>query len=468
MESATMFLKSVALLAGFLASASAAGAQTLTVHVNPAPGCSVSREEQEANRQVAMDFYKPGLTPAQRVALFDPNYIQHNPVFRRLAQQQGISDYQAAVNVFGAAGRAVGAARAGGAGAAGERRGAVAARQPPPGNNYEVVTAECDLVTMVRRLVLQDPTAAPGTWYETFAFDTFRVRNGKLVEHWDGAVLNPPPAPGPPTGMFGGNLGHIVSDLARATAFYQDVLGLTVRANGAAPYPWAENPALRAASMATVEIPGGDWALDLVQRAQAQAAFRPRMQDPGALTLILYVSNVDDVLARARAANAPVVTIGGTTGVGANRAQKASVIQAPDGEFIELLEQTPRGVTASSVLRASVRVTVASADEAAVAFQSLLGVPFRGGPAPVADAGVPPMLGLPDATFHLRIGQLPGSGMTFELLEIAGPDKSSVRVEPGTPGSSYLRVGLTRNRMPAAGAATDRDNVFMALREVQP
>ena len=28
--------------------------------------------------------------------------------------------------------------------------------------------------------------------YEVFTFDTFRVRNGKLVEHWDGAVINPP------------------------------------------------------------------------------------------------------------------------------------------------------------------------------------------------------------------------------------------------------------------------------------
>jgi predicted SnoaL-like aldol condensation-catalyzing enzyme len=29
-------------------------------------------------------------------------------------------------------------------------------------------------------------------WYEVFIFDVFRVRNGKLIEHWDGAVIKPP------------------------------------------------------------------------------------------------------------------------------------------------------------------------------------------------------------------------------------------------------------------------------------
>jgi hypothetical protein len=68
----------------------------------------------------------------------------------------------------------------------------VAGPQPPPGNPFEIVTAECDLVTMIHKNHRQDPTAEPDKFYEMFTFDTFRIKNGKLVEHWDGAVINPP------------------------------------------------------------------------------------------------------------------------------------------------------------------------------------------------------------------------------------------------------------------------------------
>jgi len=148
--------------------------------VAPQPGCKATPAELDANKKVAIEFFRPG---ADRVALADPTYKQHNPAFVKGGREAGLSDYDYFKSRFG------GPPRQGGPGPG---RGQADAPQPPAGNPLEVVMAECDTVTVIHKNFRQDPTAAPGTWYEVFTFDVFRVRNGKLVEHWDGAVINPP------------------------------------------------------------------------------------------------------------------------------------------------------------------------------------------------------------------------------------------------------------------------------------
>jgi len=159
----------------------------------PTPGCTATPAQLEANKKVAMEFFRPGV---DRVALADPTYKQHNPAFIKGGREAKLSDYEYFKSRFGGP-------RAGGPGggpAGGGGRGAAEGPQPPAGNPLEIVMAECDLVTIIHKNNRQDPTAAAGTFYEVFTFDTFRVRNGKLVEHWDGAVINPPAAPGAPGG----------------------------------------------------------------------------------------------------------------------------------------------------------------------------------------------------------------------------------------------------------------------------
>ena len=165
----------LALLAG-----GAALAQQAPVQANPAPGCSATPAQLEANRKVALAFFTPG---ADRLSLADPSYKQHNPQFVQRAQKNGVSDYEEFKAAFAPGAR-------GGAG-----RGPATGPRPPQGNPLEIVTAECDLVTIIHKNFRPDPNNE-GKFYEAFTFDTFRIRNGKLVEHWDSAVINPQPAGG--------------------------------------------------------------------------------------------------------------------------------------------------------------------------------------------------------------------------------------------------------------------------------
>ena len=162
---------------------------------NPTPGCTATPTQLEANKKVALEFFRT--TGEARVALADPSYKQHNPAFKKRAEDNKVTDYEEFKTTFLA--QAAGRQGGGGAGAAGGR-GPAAGPQPPTGNPFEVVTAECDIVTAIHKAYRQDPTAEPGKFYEVFTFDSFRVRNGKLVEHWDGAVINPPAPAAAPTG----------------------------------------------------------------------------------------------------------------------------------------------------------------------------------------------------------------------------------------------------------------------------
>ena len=178
--------KRTLMVAVVVVAASAAGVaqQAVPQAANPPAGCTATPAQLEANKKVAMEFFRT--TGEARVALADPSYKQHNPAFKKRAEDNKVSDYEEFKNAFLAQ-----AARGQGPGAG---RGGASGPPPPQGNPFEVVTAECDIVSVIHKVYRQDPTAEPGKFYEAFTFDSFRVRNGKLVEHWDGAVINPPAA----------------------------------------------------------------------------------------------------------------------------------------------------------------------------------------------------------------------------------------------------------------------------------
>jgi predicted SnoaL-like aldol condensation-catalyzing enzyme len=150
---------------------------------NPQPGCSNTPAQVESIRKLVLEFYKPGV---DRVPFVDPGYIQHNPASHKRALENKMSDYDDFKLTFGP-GRRGGGGGGGGAAAAG-------GVQPPAGNQLEIVTVECDIAVIIHKNYRQDPTAPAGTFYEAFTWDAYRVKNGKMIEHWDGILINPPAA----------------------------------------------------------------------------------------------------------------------------------------------------------------------------------------------------------------------------------------------------------------------------------
>jgi len=72
--------------------ASVVARQPAAVPANPTLGCRATPAELEANKKVALEFFRT--TGADRVALADPSYKQHNPAFKKRAEENKVSDYE--------------------------------------------------------------------------------------------------------------------------------------------------------------------------------------------------------------------------------------------------------------------------------------------------------------------------------------------------------------------------------------
>jgi hypothetical protein len=48
-------------------------------------GCSTTPAELQAEKKVALNFYRPGTTLRELIAMIDPSYIQHNPLVLKSA-----------------------------------------------------------------------------------------------------------------------------------------------------------------------------------------------------------------------------------------------------------------------------------------------------------------------------------------------------------------------------------------------
>jgi predicted SnoaL-like aldol condensation-catalyzing enzyme len=132
----------------------------------------------EANKKVVMRFFNDNIfaNPEKIDEVIHPDYIQHNPMFQRFNEENNVSGRDGLKKFL--------ASRAQGRGGQGKQGPPPGAAAPAPPTR--VVTAEGDLVTVVSSRNMMDKDGKP---YTAWGFDTWRVKDGKLYEHWDAATL---------------------------------------------------------------------------------------------------------------------------------------------------------------------------------------------------------------------------------------------------------------------------------------
>ena len=285
----------------------------------------------------------------------------------------------------------------------------------------------------------------------------------------------PAPQPGaaPPGEVVvgSGNFSPIVQDLDKAIDFYGSLLGLTVPpAQAPGPRPFSTDPAIRnmfgmpSAQLRWVvaRVPGASLGVEMVEAKDIdRKPVRPRPQDPGGMTLILLVRDIDAAFAPLKKAGVPVVTPGGEpVAFGQNNAARGVIVSDPDGHFVELLQPSPMPETTappdSNIIGARVRITVADTDATMRLYKDLLQFsPQVGsfGSTPLLD-----LMGLKRAQVRLTNVQVPGSALRLEFVEIKGAPGTAVRPRLQDPGATRLQLRLkdldgTIAKMKASGSS---------------
>ena len=145
--------------------------------VVPTLGCTSDAATVAANKDVVRAFFTAGAWD-ERLALLDESYVEHNPAVRRYAEDNGLTHLEA-FRAFGGVRPLYLTRPARAAGA-------------PADIMARVAVGACDVVTAIHAHYAPHPARA-GEFYENYTFDTFRIQDGRLVEHWDGGGLTETP-----------------------------------------------------------------------------------------------------------------------------------------------------------------------------------------------------------------------------------------------------------------------------------
>ena len=146
-----------------------------------------------------------------------------------------------------------------------------------------------------------------------------------------------------PAVLGAGSFSPIIASLQKTMQFYA-LLGIEVpEGSTTEARPYSNNQRLHSMlgtngaseRHLNARVPGGIGLEPIEFAAIDQRPAKPRVQDPGAVTLVLLVRDVDGLLAKATQAGVPVLTPGGKPVAQANRTRSV-LLADPDGRPVEL------------------------------------------------------------------------------------------------------------------------------------
>jgi uncharacterized protein (DUF885 family)/catechol 2,3-dioxygenase-like lactoylglutathione lyase family enzyme len=251
-----------------------------------------------------------------------------------------------------------------------------------------------------------------------------------------------------------GPLFHIVADIDRSVALYRGLLGLPPSA-AAPPRTFAADPELQQLynlpggreSASVVRIPGSPLSLEFVEwRDVERSPAQPRVQDAGATTLLLTVSDLTKPMIWLIEHGALLVGRGAApVAIEDERGKRRVVLlKDPDGFFIELAQPDPLPETTApnGIISATFAVTIDDTDKTmrfyreAFGFQPDVGKSFVPANAWTND--------VPGSAVQVRrsTAVVPGSSIRMEFLEFKHIERKRFRSRLQDPGTSMLQLSV--------------------------
>jgi catechol 2,3-dioxygenase-like lactoylglutathione lyase family enzyme len=241
---------------------------------------------------------------------------------------------------------------------------------------------------------------------------------------------------------------HAVDELDTTLAFYRDVFGIDGKAQDFAnpAVPLLTNAPGVTLRLSMVGLPGGTrfefTHFKGLERQPAEAAYT----DPGAASLVLYVRDIDALVAAAKKANARIVTTGGEpVEVMTDKGKVRSIVlRDPDGFFLQLVEEAPAaGAPEGSVHRVSLAYTMEDAAATKAFYTGMMGIELAGSAAFARDAALARLVGAPEnVEFRKLAGTLP-PGTDVVFTEFRGVPRSKFHLRVRDPGAPAMAIQVS-------------------------